>query len=73
MALRRQEADAFYQAITPDAVGDDAANVMRQALAGMLWSKQYYFFDLAKWLSEHGADSEVQEDARPGMANGSTW
>ncbi len=56
MALRRQEADSFYKAITPDSVGDDAANVMRQALAGMLWSKQYYFFDLAKWLSEHGAD-----------------
>ena len=57
MALRRQEADAFYQAITPDHVADDTANVMRQALAGMLWSKQYYFFDLAKWLSEHGADA----------------
>jgi hypothetical protein len=57
MALRRHEADAFYQAVTPDGVGEDAANVMRQALAGMLWSKQYYFFDLAKWLSEHGADA----------------
>ena len=54
--LRRREADAFYDAITPAGVGDDAANVMRQALAGMLWSKQYYFFDLAKWLTEHGAD-----------------
>ena len=29
---------------------------MRQALAGMLWSKQYYFFDADKWLEEHGAD-----------------
>jgi hypothetical protein len=57
MALRRHEADAFYHAVTPNGVGEDAANVMRQALAGMLWSKQYYFFDLAKWLSEHGADS----------------
>jgi hypothetical protein len=56
MELRRHEADAFYQAITPAGVGGDAANVMRQALAGMLWSKQYYFFDLAKWLEEHGAD-----------------
>jgi hypothetical protein len=56
MALRRHEADLFYKAITPDDVGEDAANVMRQALAGMLWSKQYYLFDLDKWLSEHGAD-----------------
>ena len=39
---RRREANAFYQAITPSGVGEDAANVMRQALAGMLWSKQYF-------------------------------
>jgi len=56
MELRRSEADAFFQAVTPAGVSEDAANVMRQALAGMLWSKQYYFFDLAKWLGEHGAD-----------------
>ena len=55
VATRQQEADEFYRAITPPSVGEDAATVMRQALAGMLWSKQYYFFDLAKWLEEHGA------------------
>ncbi len=53
---RRREADAFYRAITPAHVGDDAANVMRQALAGMLWTKQYFFFDVDRWLDEHGAD-----------------
>jgi hypothetical protein len=53
---RRHEADASYHAITPTDVEDDAANVLRQALAGMLWTKQYYFFDLATWLAEHGAD-----------------
>jgi len=53
---RRREADEFYRAITPARVGEDAANVMRQALAGMLWSKQYFFFDVDKWLEEHGAD-----------------
>ena len=36
---------------------------MRQALAGMLWSKQYYFFDLDKWLEEHGAGA-MQPEAR---------
>jgi hypothetical protein len=56
VARRRQEADEFYGAVTPAGVGDDAANVMRQALAGMLWSKQYYFFDLEQWLSEHGVE-----------------
>ena len=34
----------------------DAANVMRQALAGMLWSKQFYYYDVDRWLEEHGAD-----------------
>jgi Glycosyl hydrolase family 63 C-terminal domain len=56
MAERLREADAFYRAITPAHVGADAANVARQALAGMLWSKQYFFLDAGKWLEEHGAD-----------------
>ena len=53
---RRREADEFYRAITPADVSADAANVMRQALAGMLWSKQSYFFDLQEWIAEHDAD-----------------
>ena len=57
IAERRAEADAFYQAITPARVGEDAANVMRQALAGMLWSKQYFFYDTDRWLEEHGFDA----------------
>ena len=54
---RQHEADEFYQSITPPSISEDAARVMRQALAGMLWSKQHYFFDLSKWLAEHGADA----------------
>ena len=38
-------------------MGEDGANVLRQALAGMLWSKQYYEFDGHRWLAEHGVDS----------------
>ncbi len=53
---RRSEADDFYRAITPDWTSDEAGQVMRQALAGMLWSKQYFGFDVDKWLEEHGAD-----------------
>jgi hypothetical protein len=56
MAQRRQECDEFYGSIMPAALDDDRRNVMRQALAGMLWSKQYYFFDLQFWLREHNAD-----------------
>ncbi len=53
---RRQEADEFYAAIIPAALGADGANVMRQALAGMLWSKQHYRYDVHQWLKEHGSD-----------------
>ena len=63
---RLREADEFYRAVTPASVHEDAARVMRQALAGMLWTKQYYFFDLAKWHEEHGRDPDSGE--RPGDA-----
>jgi hypothetical protein len=56
MQTRQREADEFYRAITPERVSADEALVMRQALAGMLWSKQYFFFDVDKWLTEHGVD-----------------
>jgi mannosylglycerate hydrolase MGH1-like protein len=61
---RRRESDEFYQALTPPAVGADAAAVMRQAFAGLLWSKQYYEYDVARWLEEHGVDPYVARDAR---------
>ena len=53
LTLRLQEADEFYRSVTPASVGPDAANVMRQAVAGMLWSKQFFFFDGDSWLDEH--------------------
>jgi hypothetical protein len=56
LQTRHSEADEFYKSITPERVSPDEAMVMRQALAGMLWSKQYFYFDLDKWLGEHGAD-----------------
>ena len=56
MHTRQQEADEFYRDITPVTVSEDEALVMRQALAGMLWSKQYFGFDVDKWLVEHGAN-----------------
>jgi len=54
--IRRHETDEFYQAITPETVSKDEALVMRQALAGMLWSKQYFGFDVDRWLTEHGVN-----------------
>jgi|HubBroStandDraft_4_1064222.scaffolds.fasta_scaffold17137_2 hypothetical protein len=57
MQARQHEADEFYKSITPTRISEDEARVMRQALAGMLWSKQYFFFDVEKWLQEHGVDA----------------
>ena len=56
MEGRRREADEFYQSITPKKLTEDEARVMRQALAGMLWTKQYFSFDVDMWLDEHNAD-----------------
>jgi len=53
---RRQDADEFYRQITPSGISEDCACVMRQALAGMLWTKQYFGLDVEKWLLEHSVD-----------------
>jgi hypothetical protein len=55
-AGRLREADEFYRSVTPSSVNEDAATVMRQALAGMLWSKQFFFFDGDNWLDEHNSN-----------------
>jgi hypothetical protein len=56
MEKKLKEADEFYRSVTPPSVSPDAANVMRQAIAGMLWSKQFYFFDGFNWLDEHNSN-----------------
>jgi hypothetical protein len=50
LELRGAEADAFYAAVIPDSVPAEAKPVMRQAFAGMLWSKQFYKYDVRRWL-----------------------
>jgi hypothetical protein len=71
MTDRRTEADGFYAAITPPQVGADAASVMRQALAGMLWSKQYYEYDVSRWLADHDADPRYGH--RADQVRNSSW
>ncbi len=51
---RREEADEFYTTVIPASLSADETQVMRQALAGMLWSKQYFYYDVSRWLKEHG-------------------
>ncbi len=48
--MRRAEADAFYDTISPPAATADERLVQRRALAGLLWTKQTYLFDVARWL-----------------------
>jgi hypothetical protein len=55
-SARRKETDQFYATVIPSALRPDGALVMRQALAGLLWSKQYYEYDVHRWLREHGVD-----------------
>ena len=49
-SARKEEADEFYASVIPDHLSEDSKNVMRQALAGMLWSKQFYGYDVNRWL-----------------------
>ncbi|MFG2006261.1 hypothetical protein ACGFNU_44650 [Spirillospora sp. NPDC048911] len=56
MRARRADADAFYAELTPAGSGEDQARVIRQALSGLLWSKQYYRYDVEEWLGEHHLD-----------------
>ena len=50
-AARSREADEFYAKVQPGAASEDAKNLQRQAFAGMLWSKQYYHYDVRRWLA----------------------
>ena len=69
METRGKEADEFYASITPNSVSADAARVMRQALAGMLWSKQYYAYDIDRWITEHGEGYGGRNREWPHMEN----
>ena len=60
VARRRAEADEFYDELTPRDASKDEAMVMRQAFAGMLWSKQLYYYDVARWL-----DGDPDQPAPP--------
>ncbi|MCI0546056.1 MAG: glucosidase [Candidatus Rokubacteria bacterium] len=51
IARRRHEADAFYATVIPAELSADARNVMRQAFAGLLWSKQFFHYDVKRWLT----------------------
>lgn len=65
---RIADADEFYERITPRSLNEDQRRVHRQALAGMLWSKQFYHYDLEQWLQEHNSHP-LLGSARQGVRN----
>jgi hypothetical protein len=69
---RKQDADDFYDSIMPPLVKADPerARVMRQSFAGMLWSKQYFYYDLNTWLREHNIGPWSTPDQRSKARNG---
>ncbi len=73
-AARVKEADEFYDGVTPAKVkaDPDRAMVMRQAMAGMLWSKQYFYYDLNVWLREHHVEPTSSAEQRQSVRN-SEW
>ncbi|XP_078362932.1 uncharacterized protein LOC144647063 [Oculina patagonica] len=47
---RKYEADEFYKTVIPESLSDDEVTVSRQAYAGLLWSKQFYYYVIDEWL-----------------------
>jgi len=66
LAARKREADTFYAEITPSALSDDAKSVMRQSLSGLLWSKQFYHYDVGRWLRGDNEGPEPPRERRRG-------
>jgi hypothetical protein len=63
---RVDEADAFYDAIQPAHLSEDDRHIQRQALAGMLWSKQFYYYDVEQWLDGDPTPPPPPESRRHG-------
>src|SRR5262249_10458873 len=65
-AQRMQEADAFYASIHPAALTEDERRVQRQALAGLIWSKQCYYFEVGDWLNGDPAQPAPPDERKGG-------
>jgi hypothetical protein len=63
---RQREADEFYGTVLPDTLSPDARNVARQAFAGLLWSKQFYHYEVRQWLGGDSRQPSPPEARREG-------
>jgi hypothetical protein len=70
LTRRRREADAFYASVIPARLDPEARLVMRQALAGLLWSKQWYHYDVARWLEGDPTQPAPPPERRAGRNRG---
>jgi hypothetical protein len=65
-AARREEADAFYGTVIPPSLDEDGRSVMRQALGGLLWSKQFYHYVVKDWLAGDSRQPPPPESRKGG-------
>lgn len=63
---RKKEADEFYATVLPKNVSDDGKAIQRQAYAGLLWSKQYYHYDVERWISTGDGITPPTEERKEG-------
>lgn len=70
LARRKQEADDFYATVIPSCADPDTRNIMRQAFAGMLWTKQYYHYVVRDWLNGDPAMPRPPESRKSGRNQG---
>ena len=68
IAQRQSEADGFYARLLDNSTPDER-QVFRQALAGMLWTKQFYYYDLQRWLNDHERSDAVRNQQWLHMCN----
>ncbi|MGH9123107.1 MAG: MGH1-like glycoside hydrolase domain-containing protein, partial [Acidimicrobiales bacterium] len=70
LAARRSEADEFYDALAPAGATDDERAVMRQAFAGMIWCKQFFHYDVERWLAGDPGQPPPPPQRRTGRNSG---
>ena len=63
---KKNEADEFYADIQTEITNEDAKNVQRQAFAGMLWNKQFYYYDVEEWINGDKGQPEPPKERKGG-------
>src|SRR5205085_12019858 len=71
LSAREREADEFHRALLPEAADDDDARIARQGLAGMVWGKQFYHYDVDRWLD--GDPAQPAPPAERTRARNASW